>query len=468
MEKQKLGKYRIQSLLDTGGMADIYLAEHELLKNKVVVKTLPAETASSEEMVARFFREARAAAGLSHPNIIRVHDVGRAGGVFYIAMDYVDGSTLAHLIETHGALPEDTILGVGAQVLAALEEAHGNNVIHRDLKPDNIMIDRRGDAIVMDFGVAGMMMESDLTVADSFVGTVLYTSPEQILGKKAGEGSDIYSWGVVMYEMAAGRVPFPGPEMAAILQQHLNETPVPPIEINPNISPTLSTVILKSLEKRPEDRFKSAREMLTALEEPVYTRTMAAPPPFSSPREEEGPAKAPQKAPSPPGAKKKAGSSRRPMAVAILAAFIALSGVLAWHTGFRGRDTSIGLNVYSENGKKKVRLGEELSVCFQSKKNGFLYLFYQAPGGLRPLEQIYPFGLSTKTDVIKFKKYPDPDPDSRILVFIPGNSPLGVGKIKALETTKKNRADDWGRLKPDKRKKEAKKQKAVLTFEIVE
>ena len=261
----RLGKYRLLRLLGRGGMGEVYLAEHEMLRNQVAVKVLPEDLARDQDMVNRFLREARSAASLRHPNIIRIHDVGQEGGLNYFSMDYVEGRSLGELIASQGALPEDRIIAISSQVLSALSVAHAAGIVHRDLKPDNVIIDERGDAVVMDFGIAKALRGTQLTAVGSFVGTVYYASPEQARGREIDARSDLYSWGVVMYEMACGRTPFSGQDTSALLYQHVHEVPEPPTRLMPELSPGLSAFILRMLEKNPDDRFASAEEALAEL-----------------------------------------------------------------------------------------------------------------------------------------------------------------------------------------------------------
>ncbi|MCB2184925.1 MAG: protein kinase [Deltaproteobacteria bacterium] len=261
----KLGKYRLERLLGRGGMGMVYLARHELLENEAAVKILPPELSRDEEMKSRFLREARSAAGLRHPNIIRIHDVGEEAGLNYFSMDYVAGQSLTELIAARGGLAEEEIIRLSRQVLSALTDAHAAGIVHRDLKPDNVLIDQRGDAIVMDFGIAKALKGTRFTQMGAFVGTVHYASPEQARGLDVDARSDLYSWGVVMYEMATGRVPFAGVDTAAVFYQHVHEVPTPPNRAVPHISPGLSAFILRLLEKNPADRPAGATEALSEL-----------------------------------------------------------------------------------------------------------------------------------------------------------------------------------------------------------
>ena len=283
LEGRRLGKYRLDSLLGRGGMAEVYLAMHEMLESRVAVKVLPSDLAQDRQMVERFLREARAAASLRHPNIIRIHDVGQDNGVNYFAMDYVEGAALSTLIASKGVLAEQETVRLSRQVLSALSDAHGAGIIHRDIKPDNVLIDNRGDAVVMDFGIAKASANTRFTQVGTFMGTVHYSSPEQARGMDVDACSDLYSWGIVMYEMATGNTPFKGEDTAAVFYQHVHEPPVPPDQVNPSVSPGLSDFILKLLEKEPQKRPQSADDALRILNHLVGHPTR---PPKSIPRVE--------------------------------------------------------------------------------------------------------------------------------------------------------------------------------------
>lgn len=266
LEGLNLGKYRLISLLGKGGMAEVYLAEHELLQAKVAVKILPPEFARDPGMVDRFMREARAAARLHHPHIIRIHDVGSENGINYFSMDYLEGTSLAKIISQPGGQDTERIYQISQQVLSALAEAHQAGIVHRDIKPDNVIIDQRGSATVTDFGIAKATSDSHLTITGAFVGTPRYASPEQVQGQEVDGRSDLYSWALVMYEMATGRHAFRGPDTAAYIYQQAHEIPPAPHDLVPGLPPGLSALILKALEKRPADRFGTANAMLAALE----------------------------------------------------------------------------------------------------------------------------------------------------------------------------------------------------------
>ena len=314
-----LGKYKLLKLLGRGGMGEVWLAEHLKLHGQVAIKILAAEVAQDPEMVERFLREARAAFSIYHPNIIRIHDVGSLDQLHYFAMDYVPGKTLAQLIHYQGPLPPSQVVKLSCQVLSALQAAHQAGVVHRDLKPDNIILDHTGNAVVTDFGIAKVAAMAALTRAGVFVGTPQYVSPEQVQCRPVDARSDLYSWGVVMYEMATGQIPFQGPDTKSILYKHLHDTPRPPAQLQGSVPPELERVILRALAKDPAQRYQSAQEMLEDLE----ARDMALPP-------------APQPEPtrvSPPATQILAQTPPRSSRVwlgALLAALLALGGGGLW------------------------------------------------------------------------------------------------------------------------------------------
>src|SRR5918997_1881515 len=260
------GRYRILRKLGSGGMANVYLAEDEDLGRQVAIKILNDRHASDEQFVERFRREAKNAAGLSHPNIVSVYDRGEAEGTYYIAMEYLDGRSLKDRIVAEGPLPIVSAIEVARQILHAVGFAHRRGIVHRDIKPHNVLLadDGTGEGEsrfkVTDFGIS-RTTASQMTEAGSIVGTAQYLSPEQARGASVDQRSDIYSVGIVLYELLTGRLPFTGETPLEIAMKHLSEIPKPPSEIRPEVSADLDMVVLRALAKDPEDRFQSAEEM---------------------------------------------------------------------------------------------------------------------------------------------------------------------------------------------------------------
>jgi eukaryotic-like serine/threonine-protein kinase len=259
------GRYRIMRKLGSGGMADVYLAEDEELGRRVAIKILNDKHANDEQFVERFRREAKNAAGLSHPNIVSIYDRGEAEGTYYIAMEYLDGRSLKEIVIARGPLPIADAIEATRQVLTALRFAHRKGVVHRDIKPHNVMADADGRLKVTDFGIARAGV-SQMTEAGSIIGTAQYLSPEQARGAAVDQRSDLYSIGVVLYEMLTGQVPFTGESPVEIAMKHLSDTPRPPSLLRPEIPPDLDMVVLRALAKNPEDRFQTAEEMDAELE----------------------------------------------------------------------------------------------------------------------------------------------------------------------------------------------------------
>jgi eukaryotic-like serine/threonine-protein kinase len=259
------GRYRIVRKLGSGGMADVYLAEDEELGRRVAVKILNDRHANDESFVERFRREAKNAAGLSHPNIVSIYDRGEAEGTYYIAMEYLDGRSLKELVVARGPLPIGDAIEFTRQVLGALRFAHRKGVVHRDIKPHNVMADADGRLKVTDFGIARAGV-SQMTEAGSIIGTAQYLSPEQARGAAVDQRSDLYSVGILLYEMLTGTVPFTGESPVEIAMKHLSDAPKPPSLERPEIPPDLDMVVLRALAKNPDDRFQTAEEMDAELD----------------------------------------------------------------------------------------------------------------------------------------------------------------------------------------------------------
>jgi beta-lactam-binding protein with PASTA domain/predicted Ser/Thr protein kinase len=259
------GRYRVVRKLGSGGMADVYLAEDEELGRRVAIKILNERHANDEQFVERFRREAKNAAGLSHPNIVSIYDRGEAEGTYYIAMEYLDGRSLKELVTARGPLPIGDAIAFTREVLGALRFAHRKGVVHRDIKPHNVMADADGRLKVTDFGIA-RAGASQMTEAGSIIGTAQYLSPEQARGAAVDQRSDLYSVGIVLYELLTGIVPFNGETPVEIAMRHLSDTPQPPSIKRPEIPPDLDMIVLRALAKNPDDRFQTAAEMDAELE----------------------------------------------------------------------------------------------------------------------------------------------------------------------------------------------------------
>lgn len=258
------GRYQINGFIGEGGMSHVWRALDQNTGKNVAVKVLREEYSEDESFIRRFDREAQAASRMSHPNIVNLLDVGvEEDGTRYLVMEYVQGKTLKRFIQESGALRPEIAAQIIIRVLAALQHAHQNGVVHRDIKPQNILIDKEGTVKVADFGIARMANAQTVNQTDeSVMGSVYYFSPEQARGAAVDARSDIYSVGVVFYEMLTGKVPFTGDTPVAIAMQHLQTAPIPPAEVNPSVSSALDFVVLHAMEKKPRRRYQTAEEML--------------------------------------------------------------------------------------------------------------------------------------------------------------------------------------------------------------
>ena len=254
------GRYRVVRKLGTGGMANVYLAEDQELGRSVAIKMLDERHSQDEQFVERFRREAKNAAGLSHPNIVSIYDRGQAEGTYYIAMEYLEGRTLKELLIARGPTPLAVAIDYARQILSALGFAHRHGIVHRDIKPHNVVVAPDGRLKVTDFGIA-RSGTSQMTETGSIIGTAQYLSPEQAKGAPVTPASDIYSVGIVLYEMLTGLVPFTGDTPLEIAMKHLSTTPLPPSEARPDVPHELDSIVLRALAKNPEDRYQSADEM---------------------------------------------------------------------------------------------------------------------------------------------------------------------------------------------------------------
>lgn len=258
-------RYELIKQLGGGGMAIVYMGRDTLLNRLVTVKVLRPEFTCDEDFVERFRREAQAVARLSHPNIVSIYDVGLEDNIHYLVMEYIEGDNLKNLIRKQGVVPTDRAVEIAGQISEALQHAHENNIVHRDIKPQNILITKDARAKLTDFGIAREATTATLTQTDTIVGSVHYLSPEQARGGTADARSDIYSLGIVLYEMGTGALPFTGETPIGVALKHIQEFPAPPSSLNPSISPEFERVIVRAMAKNPADRYQSAKDMAADL-----------------------------------------------------------------------------------------------------------------------------------------------------------------------------------------------------------
>src|SRR5256885_3955243 len=254
------GRYKIVRKLGAGGMANVYHAGDQELGGRVAIKILNERHANDEQFVERFRREAKNAAGLSHPNIVSIFDRGEAEGTYYIAMEYVDGLSLKELISTRGPAPINVAVDYARQILAALRIAHRQGLVHRDIKPHNVLVDGEGRVKVTDFGIA-RAGPSQMTEEGSIIGTAQYLSPEQAQGAPVTPASDLYSVGIVLYELLTGTVPFGGDTPVELAMKHLSKVPEPPSRIRAEVPRDIDFVVMRALAKAPSERYQTADEM---------------------------------------------------------------------------------------------------------------------------------------------------------------------------------------------------------------
>ena len=257
-------RYKVMRRLGGGGMASVYIAEHAQLGRQVVLKVLHSHLAKDAEMLERFRREARAASGLVHPNIVPLLDAGESGHVLFTVMPYMPGGSFADRI-AQGARPAKEVASVVAQIAAALDYAHRRGIVHRDVKPDNILFDEDGHALVTDFGIAEARFEGRLTASGRAMGTPHYMSPEQAMGKLVDGRSDVYALGIVMYEALVGFPPFDGPDAFAVGYKQVHEQPVPPQQVNSEIPLPMAEIVMRCLSKNAADRYARANDLADAL-----------------------------------------------------------------------------------------------------------------------------------------------------------------------------------------------------------
>lgn len=259
-------RYTLLNRLGSGGMAEVYLAHDEVLDRDVALKALREQYADDENFVERFRREARNAASLSHPNIVQVYDQGRAeNGTYYMAMEYVPGGTLKDRIMEHGALAPGEAAGLAAQVAEALSVAHDRGIVHRDIKPQNVLMTPSGETKVADFGIARAASATVMTQTNLVLGTAGYMAPEQAAGEKVSPATDLYSLGVVLYEMLTGALPYQADTPIAVAMKHVNEPPRHPREANPEVPAQLDAIVVRLLAKDPNERYSSASELARDL-----------------------------------------------------------------------------------------------------------------------------------------------------------------------------------------------------------
>ena len=262
-----VGRYELIEKIGEGGMAIVYKAKDRLLNRYVAIKILRPEFVKDEKFIENFRKESQAAAGLSHPNIVNVYDVGQEGNIHFIVMELIDGKSLSQVIEEEGRLDYKEAISITKQVASALSLAHKNQIIHRDVKPHNILITSSGTAKLADFGIAmAVSKESIAEGKEKIMGSVHYFSPEQARGAYVDERSDIYSLGIVLYEMLTGKVPFDGDNPISIALMHIND-PLPPVSKEvPGIPPQLEKIIAKATDKYQTNRYASADEMIEDLD----------------------------------------------------------------------------------------------------------------------------------------------------------------------------------------------------------
>ncbi len=266
MQGQILGnRYELIEKIGGGGMAIVYKAKCNLLNRFVAVKILRPEYTNDEEFVKRFLIEAQSVASLSHPNIVSIYDVGHEENVHYIVMEFINGVTLKDYIGQKGTLPWREAVNIAIQICSAIEHAHRHHIVHRDIKPHNILLTGDGIAKVTDFGIARAVSSSTITMVGSTIGSVHYFSPEQARGGYIGEKSDIYSMGIALYEMVTGRIPFDGETPVAVALKHIQEEAVAPREVSPDIPKALNDIIMKAVKKEQDQRYQTATDMLQDL-----------------------------------------------------------------------------------------------------------------------------------------------------------------------------------------------------------
>ena len=370
------GRYEISRHIARGGMAEVYLARDLMLDRPVALKVLFPELSTDRNFVERFRREAQAAANLSHPNIVSIYDWGEEDGTYFIVMEYIEGRTLGQIIRSEGPLLADRAAEIGADVAGALAFAHKSGVVHRDVKPGNVLISPSGQVKVTDFGIArAANSDGDLTQTGAVMGTATYFSPEQAQGIKVDGRSDEYSLGVVLYEMVVGKAPFQGDNPMAIAYKHVREEPVPPRQLNPDVPEAFESIVLQAMAKNPNDRYVSADELRQDLLRfrqgrmvlanptvavPVVDSTVAAPA-FESTRAMTRTDAGRTAGPPPPPQKRGTGAF-----VVLLLVLLAVLGGLLWfvakETGIIGDQTATRIEMPLVIGKTAAEATTELEA----------------------------------------------------------------------------------------------------------
>lgn len=265
MNKVFGGRYEVLGQIGAGGMAIVYKARDVLLNRVVTIKVLREQFIEDEDFIRRFRREAQSAASLSHPNIVSIYDTGKDGNTEYIVMEYVEGRNLKEIIRDYAPLSLDQAINLARQITSAIQNAHEHHIIHRDIKPHNILVTADGIAKVTDFGIARAVSSATVTHTGDIIGSVHYLSPEQAKGLQCNEQSDIYSLGIVLYELLTGKVPYDGETPIAIALKHLQEQPIPPSKLNPRIGKEFEVVIMRAIAKSLDNRYLSAKDLLEDL-----------------------------------------------------------------------------------------------------------------------------------------------------------------------------------------------------------
>ncbi|MBS8263414.1 Stk1 family PASTA domain-containing Ser/Thr kinase [Mesobacillus boroniphilus] len=272
--KRISGRYKIKDMIGGGGMANVYLARDMILDRDVAVKMLRLDFANDDEFIRRFHREAQSATSLAHPNIVSIYDVGEEDGLYYIVMEYVDGQTLKQYIQQHAPVPVEEALDIMKQLTSAISHAHHNHIVHRDIKPHNILVDSNGTVKITDFGIAMALSATSITQTNSVLGSVHYLSPEQARGGMANKKSDIYSIGIVMFELLTGRLPFSGESAVSIALKHLQSETPSLKRWNPHIPQSVENIVLKATAKDPFHRYDNVDEMEEDLRTALETKRL--------------------------------------------------------------------------------------------------------------------------------------------------------------------------------------------------